>query len=156
MNIEAISSIGLALCLAPAAVHAVEVIKPIWVRWVVNVVLPLFTPGLPRKKNYITEKEQLTMLDAALDLSSPDPDHKRSSQTRFHDSLDRGKLDIASSPLNARDVALFRTGSRRKFVLCEIGFNPRLPEHDPQTESQRRSVEAIARIRTNGTILLIK
>jgi hypothetical protein len=49
MSIETISILGLALCLAPAAVHAVEIIKPTWVRWVLNLALPLFASGLPKK-----------------------------------------------------------------------------------------------------------
>ena len=69
MSIETVSILGLALCLAPAVVHAVEVIKPTWVSWVVNLVLPLFAPGLPNKAKFITEKEQLSMLDAALDAA---------------------------------------------------------------------------------------
>ena len=66
MNIETISIIALALCLAPALVHAVEVLKPTWVRWVVNLVLPFFAPSLPNKEKSINEKEQLSMLDAAI------------------------------------------------------------------------------------------
>jgi hypothetical protein len=30
------SSLALLLCLAPAVVHAVEVFRPLWARWVVN------------------------------------------------------------------------------------------------------------------------
>ncbi|MFK7787206.1 MAG: hypothetical protein AB8B56_18940 [Crocinitomicaceae bacterium] len=66
MNIETISILGLTLSLAPAVVHAIEVIKPTWVRWVVNLVLPLFAPGLPNKQKSINEKDQLHMLDAAI------------------------------------------------------------------------------------------
>ncbi|MEN8958385.1 MAG: hypothetical protein ABF258_10185 [Flavobacteriales bacterium] len=66
MSTETISIVGLALCLAPAAIHAIEVIKPIWVRWIVNLVLPFFAPGLPNKQKSINEKEQLSMLDAAI------------------------------------------------------------------------------------------
>ena len=69
MNIETISILGLVLSLAPAAVHAIEVIKPTWVRWVVNLVLPLFSPSLPNKQKSINEKEQLHMLDAAIDAA---------------------------------------------------------------------------------------
>ncbi|MFK7970508.1 MAG: hypothetical protein AB8F95_09080 [Bacteroidia bacterium] len=66
MSTETISILGLTLCLVPAAVHAIEVIKPIWVRWIVNLVLPLFAPGLPNKQKSINEHEQLNMLDAAI------------------------------------------------------------------------------------------
>lgn len=76
MSTETISTIALALCFAPALVHAVEVIKPTWVSWVVNWVLPLFAPGLPDKKQFITEKEQLNMLDAALAAA---PDDKKTA-----------------------------------------------------------------------------
>lgn len=72
MNIETISTIGLAICLAPGIVHAIEVIKPTWARWIVNLVLPLFAPGLPNSKKFITEKEQLDILDAALDAAPND------------------------------------------------------------------------------------
>ncbi len=66
MSKETISILWLTLCIAPAAVHAVEVIKPTWVSWVVNLVLPLFAPGLPNKQKSINENEQLSMLDAAI------------------------------------------------------------------------------------------
>lgn len=66
MSIETISILGLVLALAPAAVHAVEIIKPTWVSWVVNLVLPMFAPGLPNKQKSINEMEQLSMLDAAI------------------------------------------------------------------------------------------
>ena len=45
------STLGLLLCLAPALVHAAEVVRPLWARWVVNWVLPFFAPGLPRAEN---------------------------------------------------------------------------------------------------------
>jgi hypothetical protein len=41
--------------MAPALVHALEVIKPTWVQWVVNIALPIFGPGIPDKKNFITQ-----------------------------------------------------------------------------------------------------
>ncbi|MEO0494705.1 MAG: hypothetical protein AAF081_14950 [Actinomycetota bacterium] len=67
MSDTTISTIGLLLCLAPAIVHAIEVWSPTFVRWVVNLVLPLFAPGLPDRATSITETEQLAMLDAARD-----------------------------------------------------------------------------------------
>lgn len=66
------SSLGLLLCLAPALVHAVEVFRPLWARWVVNWVLPIFAPGLPRPDTALGHDEQLAMLDAALDAAPPD------------------------------------------------------------------------------------
>ncbi|MEZ4773834.1 MAG: hypothetical protein R3D00_11675 [Bacteroidia bacterium] len=69
MSTETISILGLTLCLAPAVVHAVEVIKPTWVNWVVNLVLPMFAPGIPNKQKSINEDEQLKMLDAAIDAA---------------------------------------------------------------------------------------
>ncbi len=66
------STLGLLLCLAPAAVHAVEVIRPLWARWVVNWVLPFFAPGLPRPSKALTHDDQIAMLDAALDAAPSD------------------------------------------------------------------------------------
>jgi hypothetical protein len=71
MSISQISAIGLLLCLAPALVHGVEVLRPLWARWVVNWVLPLFAPGLPRASKALTHEDQLAMLDAALGASPP-------------------------------------------------------------------------------------
>jgi hypothetical protein len=61
-----ISNVGLALCLAPALVHGAELINPLWARWVVNLVLPLFTPAFPSAAGSLSRTEQLTMLDAAV------------------------------------------------------------------------------------------
>ncbi|WP_284166083.1 hypothetical protein [Frigidibacter sp. SD6-1] len=66
------STLGLLLCLASAAVHAVEVIRPLWARWVVNWVLPFFTPGLPRPSKALTHDDQIAMLDAALGAAPRD------------------------------------------------------------------------------------
>lgn len=66
MSSTVISNIGLLLCLAPAMVHAVELGRPLWARWVVNWVLPLFGPGLPRGSTGLTGVDQTAMLDAAL------------------------------------------------------------------------------------------
>lgn len=76
MNEMTISTIALALCCVPAVVHGVELIKPTWVKYLVNWVLSLFAPGLPDKKQFITENEQLNMLDAALAAA---PDGKKTS-----------------------------------------------------------------------------
>ncbi len=66
------STLGLLLCLAPALVHAVEVIRPLWARWVVNWVLPFFAPGLPRPPKALTHDDQSAMLDAALGAAPQD------------------------------------------------------------------------------------
>ncbi|MCB9529139.1 MAG: hypothetical protein H6701_12295 [Myxococcales bacterium] len=76
MSAELISTLGLLLCLAPAVVHGVEVISPMLSRWVVNLVLPLFGPGLPHADTALTHDEQLAMLDAARAAS---PDGKRAA-----------------------------------------------------------------------------
>lgn len=65
MDESLISTLGLLLCLAPGVVHGVELISPMFSRWVLNVVLPFFGPGLPNKDTAITRDEQLAMLDAA-------------------------------------------------------------------------------------------
>ncbi|WP_306118059.1 MULTISPECIES: hypothetical protein [unclassified Roseitalea] len=54
MSTRFASTLGLLLCLAPALVHAVEVVRTLWARWVVNFVLPLFAPGLPRPSRALT------------------------------------------------------------------------------------------------------
>ena len=71
MNESMISDLGLLLCLAPGVVHGVELVSPMFSRWVLNVVLPLFGPGLPSKDKSITRDEQLTMLDAARRAGPP-------------------------------------------------------------------------------------
>lgn len=71
MNDSLISNLGLLLCLAPGVVHGVELLSPMLSRWVINIVLPFFGPGLPNKDKAITRDEQLTMLDAARN-SGPD------------------------------------------------------------------------------------
>lgn len=65
MSPMTISTIGLLMCVAPAALHTVEVIRPLWARWIVNYVLPFFTFTLPSPSNAMTGAEQLVMLDAA-------------------------------------------------------------------------------------------
>lgn len=66
------SSLGLLLCLAPALVHAVEIVRPLWARWIVNWVLPVFAPGLPRPSRALSHDEQIAMLDAALEAAPQD------------------------------------------------------------------------------------
>lgn len=65
MNDSLLSTLGLLLCLAPAAVHGLEMISPMLSRLVLNYVLPFFGPGLPSAAGSITYDEQITMLDAA-------------------------------------------------------------------------------------------
>lgn len=67
MNDLLLSNLGLVLCLAPAAVHGVELISPMLSRWVVNIVLPVFGPGVPSAAKALSTSDQLTMLDAARD-----------------------------------------------------------------------------------------
>ncbi len=69
MSPELVSTLGLLLCLAPAAVHGVEVVSPMLARWVVNYVLPIFGPGLPSANASLSHDEQLAMLDAARNAS---------------------------------------------------------------------------------------
>jgi hypothetical protein len=67
MSPELISTLGLLLCVAPALVHAPEVLSPMLARWVTNWILPFFGPGLPNPRTALTRDEMLTMLDAARD-----------------------------------------------------------------------------------------
>ena len=64
-----ISTIAFALCMAPGILHSIEVVYPMLVWWVVNWVLPLFAPGLPKSSLFLTSEEQTVMLDAALEAS---------------------------------------------------------------------------------------
>lgn len=66
MSENSISTIALVLCTIPGILHIVEVAFPIWARWIINYVLPLFAPGLPKAKNYMDEKKQLGILDAGI------------------------------------------------------------------------------------------
>jgi len=72
MSTTLASTLGLVLCLAPALVHAVEVVRPLWARFVVNWVLPFFAPGLPRPSSSLTHHDQIVMLDAALEAAPRD------------------------------------------------------------------------------------
>ncbi len=67
MTTSLISTLGLALCLAPAAVHGAELVSPMLARWVIRFVLPFFGPGVPSAAAALTFHEQLAMLDAARD-----------------------------------------------------------------------------------------
>ncbi|MGX9355875.1 hypothetical protein ACS3SW_12190 [Roseobacteraceae bacterium S113] len=72
MSNTLLSNLGLLLCLAPAIVHAVEVYRPLWARWVVNWVLPFFGPGLPRPSKVLTHDDEIAMLDAAIAAAPAD------------------------------------------------------------------------------------
>ena len=72
MSSSLISALALLLCLAPALVHGVEVFRPLWARWVVNWILPLFAPGLPHPSRGLSDQDQVAMLDAALDAAPGD------------------------------------------------------------------------------------
>ena len=67
MTTSLISTLGLLLCLAPAAVHGAELVSPMLSRWVIRFVLPFFGPGVPSAASALTVQEQLAMLDAARD-----------------------------------------------------------------------------------------
>jgi hypothetical protein len=82
MSEMTISTIALLLCLAPGALHFVEVAFPMLSRWIVNHVLPLFGPGRPSSAGSLTNDEQLRMLDAAVD-AAPDGKKKAASDYIF-------------------------------------------------------------------------
>jgi hypothetical protein len=69
MSDKTTSTIALLLCLAPGLLHLVEVAFPMLSRWIVNYVLVLFGPAKPTRAGSLTNDEQLTMLDAALDAA---------------------------------------------------------------------------------------
>ncbi len=64
-----ISTLGLALSIIPVTLHGIEVLFPMQARWIANWVLPFFGLKVPSGKTALTQDEQLTMLDAALDAS---------------------------------------------------------------------------------------
>jgi len=72
MTENSISTIAMVLCTIPGILHIVEVVFPIWARWIINYVLPLFAPGLPKAKNYMDEKKQLDILDAGIAAAPED------------------------------------------------------------------------------------
>ncbi|MCG9875376.1 MAG: hypothetical protein MH321_11395 [Leptospiraceae bacterium] len=72
MNENTISTIAMALCLAPGFLHSLEVVFPMFARLIVNYVLPFFGPGLPNSKNQITYEEQVEMLDSAIAVVKED------------------------------------------------------------------------------------
>jgi hypothetical protein len=68
MNLDLISTLGLLLCIAPGALHGIELVSPLLSRWIVRAVLPFFGPGLPGAHASLSCDEQLAMLDAARDV----------------------------------------------------------------------------------------
>ncbi len=60
-----ISTIGLILLMVPFLVHGIEVLFPTQARWVVNWVLPFFSPKLPDPATALSLDDQLSMMDAA-------------------------------------------------------------------------------------------
>ena len=80
MSDKTISTIALLLCLAPGLLHAAEVAFPMLSRWIVNYVLPFFGPGRPTTAGSLTNDEQLTMLDAAIDAA---PDDKKEGASNY-------------------------------------------------------------------------
>lgn len=71
MTENSISTLAFALCVIPGILHSLEVVYPMLARLIVNYVLPLFEPGLPRGKHQMTAHEQTAMLDAAI-ASAPE------------------------------------------------------------------------------------
>ena len=69
MSHSALSTTALILSIAPFAVHGVEVMFPLLARWIVNGVLPFFGLTLPGRATSLTASEQITMLDAAIDVA---------------------------------------------------------------------------------------
>jgi hypothetical protein len=62
-----ISTLAMALSIIPVTLHGIEVLFPMQARWIVNWVLPFFGLKAPSSKTALTQVEQLTMLDAALE-----------------------------------------------------------------------------------------
>ncbi len=80
MDDNTISTIALLLCLAPGALHLVEVAFPMLSRWIVNYVLVLFRPGRPTPAGSLTNDEQLAMLDAAVGTA---PEAKKEAASNY-------------------------------------------------------------------------
>lgn len=64
-----ISNIAMVLSIIPVTLHGIEVLFPMQARWIVNWVLPFFGLKTPNSKAALTQSEQLTMLDAALNAA---------------------------------------------------------------------------------------
>lgn len=68
-NQTLISNLGLILSIIPVTLHGIEVLFPMQARWIVNWVLPFFGLKIPSSASALTQDEQLTMLDAALEAA---------------------------------------------------------------------------------------
>lgn len=64
-----ISTLGLILSIIPVTLHGIEVLFPMQARMIVNWVLPLFGIRTPSSSSALTQDEQITMLDAALNAA---------------------------------------------------------------------------------------
>ncbi|NRB64844.1 MAG: hypothetical protein HRU40_17785 [Saprospiraceae bacterium] len=64
-----ISTIGLILSIIPVTLHGIEMLFPMQARMIANWVLPFFGLKSPSSKTALTQDEQLSMLDAALDAA---------------------------------------------------------------------------------------
>ena len=64
-----ISTLGLILSIIPVTLHGIEVLVPMQARLIANWVLPFFGLKSPSSKTALTQDEQLTMLDAALEAA---------------------------------------------------------------------------------------
>lgn len=71
-----ISNLGLLLSIIPVTIHGIEFLFPMQARWIANWVLPFFGLKTPAKKNALTYKEQIAMLDAGLNTV---PEEKKMS-----------------------------------------------------------------------------
>jgi hypothetical protein len=71
MSENSISTLAFILCVIPGILHSLEVAYPMLARLIVNYVLPLFEPDLPKGKHQMTAHEQTAMLDAAI-ASAPE------------------------------------------------------------------------------------
>lgn len=60
------------LCIIPVKLHGIEALFPMQAQWIVNWVLLFFGLKSPSSKTALTQTEQLTMLDAALNASPKD------------------------------------------------------------------------------------
>jgi hypothetical protein len=64
-----ISTLGLILSIIPVTLHGIEILFPMQARLIVNWVLPFFGFKSPSGKTALTQDEQLTMLEAALEAA---------------------------------------------------------------------------------------
>ncbi len=67
-----ISTLAMALSIITVTLHGIEVLFPMQARWIVNWILPFFGLKTPSSQSALTQNEQLTMLDAALEASPKD------------------------------------------------------------------------------------